>query len=354
MIGDYLKLAKYKEIIISIFHSPFAIQIIVLSWFVIFMIGFRPQQIIDSENYNITGNTIENGFMAVPIGLQASWQEVIRGENGETVIVEKRRKYAFDYYIVAGDNISKLAQDYNLKSSTLLWANDLTIKDTLQIGETILIPPTDGVYYRVKDNDILSRIAKKYKIPLKVIREYNSFRKLKSGSENIRDGDIIFLAGAKKELDDDIKESKDKIATEEGAEFVKEKGRLIRYTKKLVFQMPTKGIMTQSYHKKHRAWDIANKLNTPIYAAESGTVVESSDGWNYGYGSHVVVDHGGGWKTMYAHMHQRKIKVGSKVKKGQIVGLMGNSGRVFGPTGIHLHFEIRKNKYKVNPWKYLK
>ena len=115
---------------------------------------------------------------------------------------------------------------------------------------------------------------------------------------------------------------------------------------------PTKGTLTQNYHKGHYALDIANSPNTPIYSSAVGEVITSKDGWNYGYGNYVIVDHGNGVQTLYGHMDDRTVSVGERVKKGQMVGRMGNTGRVFGPTGVHLHFELRINGRKVNPNNY--
>lgn len=98
----------------------------------------------------------------------------------------------------------------------------------------------------------------------------------------------------------------------------------------------------------HKGIDIANKTGTPIYAVADGIVTYA--GWEYGYGRTIVIDHGNNIKTVYAHLYKFKVKVGDKVKKGQVIALMGNSGR---STGPHLHFEIRINNIPVNPLKYL-
>lgn len=116
---------------------------------------------------------------------------------------------------------------------------------------------------------------------------------------------------------------------------------------------PTRGILTQSYHRDHRALDYENRLNTPIYAAAAGEVIVSQDGWNYGYGNYVIIDHGNDHQTLYAHLNKRRVEVGDTVTSGQIIGNMGNTGRVFGPTGIHLHFELKVDGWKVDPKKYL-
>jgi murein DD-endopeptidase MepM/ murein hydrolase activator NlpD len=75
-------------------------------------------------------------------------------------------------------------------------------------------------------------------------------------------------------------------------------------------------------------------------------------GWNdYGYGEMIVIDHGFGWQTLYAHLNQVNVSCGQEVLKGEVIGLMGSTGR---STGPHLHFEMRSDEYgRVNPWNFL-
>ncbi|MDE2590113.1 MAG: M23 family metallopeptidase, partial [Patescibacteria group bacterium] len=101
----------------------------------------------------------------------------------------------------------------------------------------------------------------------------------------------------------------------------------------------------------HTGLDIAGPIGTAIAAAKSGVVDQASCGWNYGYGCHVLLDNGGGYQTMYAHMvSQPFVSVGQSVSQGQIIGDRGSTGR---STGPHLHFEIRFNGHVVNPLSYL-
>ncbi len=100
----------------------------------------------------------------------------------------------------------------------------------------------------------------------------------------------------------------------------------------------------------HKGWDIAGSTGTPICASMSGVVIESSSGWNGGYGTKIVIDHGNGVKTVYAHCQKLYAKVGDVVTGGQVIATMGNTGR---STGPHLHFEININGTAVNPSIYL-
>lgn len=95
----------------------------------------------------------------------------------------------------------------------------------------------------------------------------------------------------------------------------------------------------------HEGLDFVGKIGTPIYCTGKGTVIETVN-LKSGYGIHVIVDHGYGYKTLYAHLSKILVKVGQKIERGTKIGLLGNTGR---STGPHLHYEIIKNRIKINP-----
>jgi murein DD-endopeptidase MepM/ murein hydrolase activator NlpD len=103
--------------------------------------------------------------------------------------------------------------------------------------------------------------------------------------------------------------------------------------------------------KTHTGVDFGVGTGTPIHASASGTVVFSgSRGANYWAGNHVIIDHGGGYQTLYAHQSRVKARVGSRVQQGEVIGYSGATGRATGP---HLHFEIHINGHPVDPMPYL-
>jgi murein DD-endopeptidase MepM/ murein hydrolase activator NlpD len=97
--------------------------------------------------------------------------------------------------------------------------------------------------------------------------------------------------------------------------------------------------------RMHTGIDFTAPIGTPIYATGDG-VVERKKGKMTGYGKVVVIDHGYGYESLYAHMSKIIVKPGEKVKRGQVIGYVGNTGR---STGPHLHYEIKKNGKPVNP-----
>ncbi len=102
-------------------------------------------------------------------------------------------------------------------------------------------------------------------------------------------------------------------------------------------------------YKLHGGIDICAANGTAIWAAASGKVVQSSDGWNGGWGNYVMIDHQNGLQTLYAHMSSRACSVGQKVSQGQTIGYVGSSGMSSGP---HLHFEVWANGSRTDPLNY--
>jgi murein DD-endopeptidase MepM/ murein hydrolase activator NlpD len=98
------------------------------------------------------------------------------------------------------------------------------------------------------------------------------------------------------------------------------------------------------------ALDIANPGAPPILAADSGTVSYAGC-LSWGYGCYVIIDHGNGYQTLYAHLSRYSVSSGQSVSQGQTIGIMGSTGR---STGVHLHFEIRREGQLLNPLNFLK
>jgi murein DD-endopeptidase MepM/ murein hydrolase activator NlpD len=98
----------------------------------------------------------------------------------------------------------------------------------------------------------------------------------------------------------------------------------------------------------HSGLDFAAPIGTEVYATGDG-VVEKTENSFHGYGICVMIDHGFGYKTLYAHLSAFKVSVGQKIKRGDVIGLVGNTGL---STGPHLHYEVIKSKEKVNPVNY--
>lgn len=97
--------------------------------------------------------------------------------------------------------------------------------------------------------------------------------------------------------------------------------------------------------KFHYGMDFSAPIGTPVYATGDGKVVRA-DNRSSGFGHHVRVNHGYGYRTVYAHLSDYNVRVGQEVKRGEVIGFVGNTGRSSGP---HLHYEVRQDRERLNP-----
>ena len=117
---------------------------------------------------------------------------------------------------------------------------------------------------------------------------------------------------------------------------------------------PVSGVITSRFGNRsrdnHKGIDIGAPKGTPIYAAASGTVTVSQYGYGGGYGNYIMISHGNGVQTLYAHCSQLCVEAGTYVSQGQLIAKVGSTGI---STGNHLHFEVRVNNIAQNPQNYV-
>jgi murein DD-endopeptidase MepM/ murein hydrolase activator NlpD len=255
-----------------------------------------------------------------------------------TLISNSPKGEITDYRVQNGDTVSSIAQKFGISIDTIMWQNNLKSVDAIKVQQILKILPVTGVDHKVSRGETIYSIAKDYQVDAQNIIDYpfNSFA---------NDETFALSAGQDLIIPEGIKPNQVIIDT-------------TKYVTKTVaaipgvvgegkFMWPTSGVITQKFSWYHQADDIANHSNPPIVAAQSGTVVTA--GWNAGgYGNYVVIDHGNGYKTLYAHMLNNSVVVaaGQKVSQGQKIGTMGSTGR---STGTHLHFEIKGPNGNINP-----
>ena len=243
------------------------------------------------------------------------------------------------YSVRSGDTVLGIAASFNLQPETLQWANpELEANpDMLRIGDRLVILPTDGVLHVIQSGDTLSTIAAKYKVSTDAIVGFG-LNHLTDSSTAISVGQQLVIPGGDKPYI-----AKQVLAYNGPVPESASRGSG-------AFSWPTSGSISQPYWNGHRALDIAAWTGTAITAADSGYVIAASSGWNNGYGTMVMVDHGGGYVTLYAHMNSIFVRQGESVSKGQQVGTVGNTGN---STGPHLHFEVRYQGVARNPFTFL-
>lgn len=284
-----------------------------------------------------------------------------------------RRAYAKGtiHIVKDGDTLDRLSRWYPVSVETIRWVNNLEVGQAIRPGDELLILPVDGVLHTVSRGQTLSRIAQLYDIPMANIMNQNELK-----SEFIMAGQQLIIPGGHP-----IIEKQTQIATVDQKPTVpkpddqkpttqKPGGKPVEVVSKPTAPFtptPTIGVLqmpcsdscyyTQRFNASHFAVDMQEKsggeLGGPIYAAEDGTVIRADLGWNGGYGNVIEIDHGNGLVTLYGHNKELYVAVGDTVKRGQTISWMGNTGLVYGATGIHVHFEVRVNGVKKNPALYL-
>lgn len=243
------------------------------------------------------------------------------------------------YTVQEGDSISAIAARYGVSTDTILWANGLTRKSAIRPGMTLVVLPVSGVRHTVLKGETLKGIATKFKADADDIAAYNGL----DAGEGLIAGAVLIIPGG--ELSavaaTPAKSSAGKTAIKTGGSMgaVKAVGNTSRV---MSFGNPAPaGRISQGIH----GWngiDFAAPSGSPVLAAAAGTVIVSRvGGWNGGYGNYVVIDHGDGTQTLYAHLSSDNVSVGQKVERGQQIGGVGNTGK---STGYHLHFEVRGAK----------
>lgn len=260
------------------------------------------------------------------------------------------------YHVSAGDTVSEVAQRFGLDLRTLIWANSALVErpDWLSLGQELLILPVDGAYHTVADGETLAGIAEKYAVSPDAILAYKGNDIEDPGS--LPAGLKLIVPGAN--LPEPprptptprpliVARPTTAAATNEGQTLTAKPESVQTGSGSMAW--PLSGMLTQGYGRYHQGIDIHTPAGRPVVAADAGTVVLVS--WmRYSYGYHVIVDHGNGVETLYAHLSAITVEVGQNVDKGGEVGKVGSTGR---STGPHLHFEVRENGARRNPFNYL-
>ncbi len=230
----------------------------------------------------------------------------------------------FIYTVKPGDTPSAIAKTFGVSVNTIVWANQLRNASAIQIGDQLLILPVSGVKHIVKKGDTIDSIAKKYKGDAAEILAFNG---LASGAA-LEAGDEVIIPDG--ELYSEAAPSP--AASKRYAALP----NLVGY-----FQRPIEGgRKTQGIHGRNGV-DLATSCGSPIFAAADGRVLTArGTGWNGGFGVFSVIDHPNGTQTLYAHNSRNLVSAGEEVLRGQIIGLIGNTGNTRGATGCHVHFEI--------------
>jgi murein DD-endopeptidase MepM/ murein hydrolase activator NlpD len=234
------------------------------------------------------------------------------------------------YTVKRGDTLSEISAEYGVNLGTLISFNGIQDVRRINAGSVLQIPNRDGVLYTVRRGDNLSVIAHRNGVSLNDILDANDL-----ASSVIHVGQELFIPGA------EISSFELKRATGE------------------LFIYPTKGRLSSPFgmrndpftgvRRMHYGIDITNTVGTPVVAAREGRVI--AVGYSIrSYGNYVIIKHGQGFQSVYAHLSKISVSNGSYVRQGQIIGKIGNTGR---STGPHLHFGLYRYQNPIDPLEYL-
>jgi len=284
----------------------------------------------------ITNNLIiqqSNIVSALPSPLFVSSETL--GSIFDDEISNAEDKSIIKYTVGKGETISQIADKYNISVETILLANDLS-STKVQPGQELLILPINGIIHMVEKGETVASITKKYGAKKDEVISYNELP-----DENIYVGDVLIVPNGKMP-----KQTTPTVVTPSQQTYAQ------ITLPNSYFIIPTTGRISQgahySYSSSGKAYynsiDISNAIGTPVVAAASGTVQIAKSRWPYG--NYITISHPNGVVTLYAHLSfiAKGITAGTEVRQGQVIGYLGNTGRVIrgvGGNGAHLHFETR-------------
>jgi len=278
-----------------------------------------------------------------------------------TTIPSRPRDKIINYKVVEGDTIFGIAQNFGLEPQTILWGNYSTLLDdvhALKPGQELNILPVNGTYYEWQDGDGLNGVAKYFGVtPEDIINFLPNGLDLATvgdfAAPNIQPGTWLIVPNGKREF---ISWSAPLGVTRENPASARVlgpgacepvSGGAVGFGS-FVWPASQHRISGFDYTPSTNHWgiDIAGNEGEGAYATDAGVVVYA--GWNnYGYGNMIIVDHGNNLQSLYAHLSGISVGCGQSVGQGDLIGVIGSTGR---SSGSHLHFEIRAISSWVNPW----
>jgi hypothetical protein len=300
---------------------------------------------------------------AAPAKVDVSLPSVIQDSNVQsisrlaelhTTIPDRPRQEAITYTVEIGDAVFSIAKSFGLEPETVLWANYDQLKDSpdaLSPGMQLHIPPVNGVYYQWTGEDTLESVATKFKADVASIVNFEG-NKLDLANPDIKPGQWVMIPDGQREFQQwlipDIPRGQAGVAKSiygAGACPGGYTGGAMG-TGSFVWPTASHVLSGNDYWSGHLGIDIAAGIGDPVHAADSGVIVFA--GWSsQGYGYMIMIDHGNGYQTLYAHLSSVGVYCGQDVYQGGYIGATGSTGN---STGSHLHFEVRYMGGFINPW----
>ncbi|HBG75261.1 MAG: hypothetical protein A2X25_12575 [Chloroflexi bacterium GWB2_49_20] len=324
--------------------------LVVLSLMGFGYVKFQAAQ-IPEISFQATATTEQGGSLTLPEIAYASGkvQAIVRLVSLKTNIPERPRYNEIDHEVVRGDSVFGIAAEYNIKPESLLWANYDVLEDSpdsIRVGMVLRVPPTDGVYYQWQEGDTLDLIATKFKAVKDDVINWPG-NNIDLVDPEPKAGSFVMIPGGKREfvqwLIPTVARGRSGTASLSagvcGGGPVGSGG--------FIWPADNHSLSGNDFWSGHLGIDIAAGEGAAVYAADSGVVTMAIGGYNGGYGNVVMIDHGNGYATLYAHLSQINVTRCQGVYAGNMIGLAGNTGNSF---GAHLHFEVRQGGGFISPW----
>ena len=311
---------------------PIATSVVMLGAFLVFTFGeiFSSTRLVSSQE-------LHPDFLA-------SSTDIIPQTNIVLASIPEDRKgtEAFSYTVQGGDTLSSIGSKFRISVDALKYINGLSDSSVLQVGDSLTIPPVTGLIHKVASGDTLSSIGSKYDVAPQAIADFNYIldtSKLAIGTE------LVIPEGK-------VPQQVVPVVVPVITPSMGTPGLAAQPSSNFCVWPSSVRIITQYFTWYHNGVDIASPAGTampPLYACTSGVVTRS--GWDpFGLGLHVRIDHGNGYETVYGHMSRIDVGYGERVSRGQVIGLMGNTGR---STGPHVHFMVIYGGVSQNPLGYM-
>lgn len=317
-----------------------------------------------------TNNTIQASDPAAPVidlnTIPALDNPAITGISRSaqlhTNIPSRPRNEISTYTVQNGDTVSGIAENFGLMPETIFAANYAILQDdphNLIAGQELQILPVDGVYWQWLGGISFGAWAEYFEVDPEDIINYpanniDASQITDPANADIKPGVWLVIPGAKYSYHQPGSIPLGITRTDTASAQVGGSGACGPISGGAVgtgiFDFPTgrHDISGYDYTPKtnHLGIDLAGDLGDPVYATDGGVVVYAGAN-SYGYGTMIMIDHGTGFQSLYAHLSLVSVSCGESVNRGQFIGSVGSTGKSSGP---HLHFEIRTSSTVVNPW----
>jgi len=296
----------------------------------------------------------QNIVAVLPEFHQAGDVEAILPEASLHTNIPTRPRYeVITHTVETGDSVFGIAQAYGIKPETVLWGNYDVLNDNpdqLSLGMQLKIPPVDGVLYEWKEGDSIQGVSESFEADKDEILSWPG-NEIDLTDPEIDPGTFVMLPGGHREFRQWLIPTIPRGAAGVSNSVLGAGACPGGYegafgTGAFIWPAYNHYLSGNDYWSGHLAIDIAAGEGSPIYAADSGVVVFAGPAVG-GYGNMVMIDHGNGYQTLYAHLSSVNTGCGRSVLQGQTIAYSGNTGN---STGPHLHFEVRYLGGFVNPW----